>query len=167
MPKRPSPPRDLTLGFREAIGWHRASKGNGALTPMCLYENGPACWLHHLDPLGRPCAGELEAFHFLGRQRVRHALEALGFGAELVVLAEWDPRNAGPACTEHHRRFDCHATPALRIPVQALPLQTLGFILNWGLEIDAERKFDGDLDGVIEARIDQLEKHWGYQGAGV
>lgn len=65
----------------------------------------------------------------------------MGWVDDLVELAEWDPRNGGPGCTEHHRRFDSHATPELIVPADQLPAAVIDFIRDWGLEVEAERKF--------------------------
>jgi hypothetical protein len=108
------------------------------------------CWLKQFDPLSRPCEGPLQAFHFLGRQRIRNALFAAlpycgicagkGCGAcdldvlELTELAQWDPRNAGPACEMHHSRLDSHATPALVVFREKLPGSVEAFAADWGLE---------------------------------
>lgn len=165
--KRPTPPRHLTAGFHQAgLAWYSAGGVGG---PMRLHEDGPACWLWQFDPLERPCSGDLEVFHFIGRQRVRHALGAvwpdpLGFYEPLLAeemrecleLAEWDPRNAGPGCTGHHRRLDSHATPELKIPAEALPLHVLQFIADWGLESDAARRF-GNVEPIIVERLGPRE----------
>lgn len=121
------------------------------------------CWLAQHDPRRLPCTGRLERFHFIGRQRVKHALGALlptygyfpslpddsitqmmdGFDrGALLVLAEWDARNGGVACEGHHRRFDNHATPELVVPGDAVPGHVFEFLCDWGLELEAE-KFEG------------------------
>jgi hypothetical protein len=123
---------------------------------MRAYDGGPACWLAQFDHLGRPCSGELEVFHFLARKEIRRILrhclvtDLWANGAidpgdvdDLVELAEWDPRNAGPSCEGHHRRFDSHLTPELKVPLAALPWSTVLFICQWGFESEAERKFTG------------------------
>jgi hypothetical protein len=155
MAKRRTPPSYLTEQFREvAFAFYTSGGPQGAGTPLRLYEGGPACWLKQFDPLDRPCSGELEAFHFIGRQRIRSVLRhqlALGLETlglflredvdDLVELAEWDSRNGGPACTGHHRRFDSHATPALVLPAWVTPGPFREFIREWGLETEVERKF--------------------------
>lgn len=165
--RRPTPPTDLTEAFREtAIDWCRHNGATGPQLPMRLYDGGPSCWLWGFDPLERPCSGRLEAFHFISRQRIRRILDGLlptdvavdgGFIpidlSELITLAEWDPRNGGPGCSGHHRRFDSHATPELRVPAEALPRHTLRFIADWGLESAAAQKFTGDIDAVIDFRL--------------
>lgn len=64
---------------------------------------------------------------------------------ELIELAEWDPRNAGPGCVDHHRRFDglANAGPGSAITVyrETLPAHVEEFIADWGLDSEAERKF--------------------------
>lgn len=153
--RRPTPPRELTEAFREtafAYFTHHGPEVPGQ--PLRLYDGGPACWLKQFDPLDRPCSGDLEAFHFIGRQRVRNVLrrqlttDPLAAAAidafdidGLVELAEWDPRNAGPGCTGHHRRFDNHATPDLKLSAVVLPAPAREFVLDWGFEVEAERKF--------------------------
>lgn len=154
MSRRPTPPAELTEAFREqafTIFTHFGPEGAGQ--PLRLYDGGPACWLKQHDPLDRPCSGKLEAFHFVGRQRIRNVLrpllatDLLADGAidplvdDLVELAEWDPRSGGPGCTGHHRRFDNHATPDLKIPAVALPSPARAFVLDWGFEMEVERKF--------------------------
>lgn len=125
-----------------------------------IMTTGRPCWLAQHDPEERECEGKLEAFHFVGRQRVRNALGALlgkptAFGpiettawlmsnldpAELIQLAEWDPRNAGPGCEMHHRRLDAHRMPVLEVPYEALPQQVISFAEDWGLETSLEEKY--------------------------
>lgn len=106
------------------------------------FLNGkPCCWLAPHDPEGRPCAGKWEAFHFVGRQQIRNCATLRGIEQELLDLAEWDVRNGGLGCVEHHRRFDHHATPTIEVHASALPEWVVEFIFDWGLEIEAERKF--------------------------
>ena len=124
--------RDLQLAFHDHAGWYRNARGKRA------------CWLWQFDDRHHPCSGRLEAIHLLGRQRVRNRL--YGLEPELVAQAEWDSRNAALGCTHHHRRFDSHATPPLRVPVYALRREALDFVTDWGLESDAEAKFTGSLD---------------------
>jgi len=157
--KRPTPPPDLTEAFREqSLKFFTSVGPESRNMPMRLYDGGPACWLKQFDPLDRPCSGDLEAFHFIGRQQLRRALghqlttDAFADGAidaldvaDLVELAEWDPRNGGPGCTGHHRRFDSHSTPGLTLRVAVLPAFVFDFLADWGLESEAQRKFDGDL----------------------
>jgi hypothetical protein len=87
---------------------------------------------------GRPCEGKLQACHFLKRQRVRHALEALGFDRELIQLAEWDPRNGVPGCEMHHQRFDSQRMPPLAVPRHLVPVPVVDFTAAWGLETQLE-----------------------------
>ncbi len=155
MSRRRTPPAELTEAFREqafVLFTHFGPEAAGQ--PLRLYDGGPACWLKQHDPLDRPCSGTLEAFHFIGRQRIRNVLRLqlttglLADGAidpldvdDLVEQAEWDPRNGGPGCTGHHRRFDNHATPGLQITATALPGPVRAFVLDWGFELEVERKF--------------------------
>jgi hypothetical protein len=155
MSRRRTPPAELTEAFREqafVLFTHFGPEAAGQ--PLRLYDGGPACWLKQHDPLDRPCSGDLEAFHFFSRQRIRNILrpqlvtDLLTPGAidqlvvdDLVELAEWDPRNGGPDCTGHHRRLDNQATPGLKLPALAVPAQTRQFVLDWGLESEAERRF--------------------------
>lgn len=154
--KRRTPPSGLTNAFHRAgLSWYL----HGDQAPdhvLRLYDGGPACWLAQFDAFERPCSGELEAFHFIGRQRIRNVLRPLlltdlwADGAidpadvdDLVELAEWDPRNAGPGCEGHHRRFDSHLTPKLEVPLEALPFPAVLFVCEWGFDTEAERKFTG------------------------
>lgn len=165
--KRPTPPRHLTKAFHQAgLSWylHGDQAPDNALR---LHDGGPACWLAQFDEHERPCAGRLEVVHLIGRQRIRNILRPLlltdlwAEGAidsldvdDLVALAEWDPRNAAPGCEGHHRRFDSHATPALAIPLDALPEPVLDFIADWGFESEAERRFPASQAGAA-ARFQQ------------
>jgi hypothetical protein len=110
--------------------------------PMFI-DQRPVCWLAPFDPQRKPCGGgtKWEAFHYIGRQAVRNCPTLVGLDPELVELAEWDPRNAGLGCVEHHRRFDSHATPELSVPYETLPTEVVEFIADWGLESECERKF--------------------------
>lgn len=114
-----------------AAGWYRNPAGR------------TACWLWQFDDRHYDCAGRLEGIHLIGRQRLRNRL--YGVDPEIVKLIEWDSRNAAVGCTRHHRRFDSHATPELRVPAHALPRQALEFIVERGLESDAESKFTGNV----------------------
>lgn len=115
----------------------------------------PACFLAQHDPRRRPCEGRIERFHFVGRQRARHALalllpnrqelfaqigELVALGLDVIPLAEWDPRAGGLGCEGHHRRFDSHATPALIVPHHALPDHVIEWSIDYGLEAELERK---------------------------
>jgi hypothetical protein len=122
----------LRAQWISAAGWYRNPAGR------------IACWLWQFDDRHYDCAGRLEGIHLIGRQRLRNRL--YGVDPEIVKLIEWDPRNAAVGCTRHHRRFDSHATPGLRVPAHALPLQALEFIVERGLEIDAEDKFTGNVE---------------------
>lgn len=122
---------DLRLAFRVA----------GTIAP----RTGLAlpCWLRQFDERKRPCEGRIEAFHFIGRQRVRNRLLSLGFDSAdpAILLASWDPRNAGPGCVMHHRRLDGHATPDLTVFREQLPVDVLNFAEDWGLETDLEDRY--------------------------
>jgi hypothetical protein len=159
--KRPPAPKHLTEAFHQAgLSWYL----HGDQAPdhvLRLRDGGPACWLAQFDELDRPCSGRLEVVHLIGRQRIRNILRPLLLtdlwedGAidpvdvdDLVTLAEWDPRNAAPGCEGHHRRFDGHATPALVVPVSALPPDKLAFIGDWGFEVEAARRFAVPTNGV-------------------
>lgn len=105
------------------------------------YGPNPSCWLAEHDD--QPCSGPFERFHFIGRQRIRNALWPLLPEADrdrLIELAEWDDRNGGIASENHHRRFDGHMTPSLRISADVLPAHVLEFASDWGLELEIERK---------------------------
>lgn len=140
----------LRESFRDGVDEHEWPSG----LPLRL-DMSPGCWLASLDPEERPCSGRLERFHFIGRQRVEHALGALlppgwevyrAHGAwpdqgALILLAAWDSRNGGIACEHHHRRFGSHATPELAVPLDALPSHVHEFIEDWDLQLEAERRF--------------------------
>jgi hypothetical protein len=154
--RRRTPPKHLTEAFREEafVRFTHFGPEDGTGYPLRLYNGGPACWLKQFDPLDRACSGDLEACHLIGRQRIRNVLrgqlvtDIFATGAidvldvdDLVEQAEWDPRIAAPGCTGHHRRLDSHATPELKLPAQQLLAPHREFILEWGLESEAERKF--------------------------
>lgn len=124
--------RELRNAFHDHAGWYRNKRGR------------VACWLWQFDDRHMDCWGRLEAIHLIGRQRIRNRL--INLDADTLRTIEWDPRNAAVACTRHHRRFDSHATPTLRVPAHALPRQALAFISERGLEVDAEAKFTGNLN---------------------
>lgn len=171
MGKRRASPA-LTKAFIEGASWHRR-------------DGRPSCWLWMFDDLERPCSpGRLEGVHLISRQRIRNSLAPLlvpsdpgtaaspaallGWVDDIVEVAEWDPRNAALGCEEHHRRFDSQMTPRITVPIPALPLQMLAFILDWGLESEAERKFDSTgttLAEAIEIRSNLLTRYWGYEGS--
>lgn len=64
-----------------------------------------------------------------------------------IQTAEWDPRNSELGCELHHRRFDSHAVssraPKIVVPAFHLPEHADEFILDLGLEPEAERRFEG------------------------
>ena len=62
--------------------------------------------------------------------------------APVRLLAAWDPRNGGVGCEGHHRRYDSHLTPTLKLHAATLFDHTIDFIFDWGLESEAERRFD-------------------------
>lgn len=152
---KPKAPRWLTEAFADGVD----ERAEYEASPMKHRRIGgvPACWLAQHDPARRPCSGKLERFHFIPRQRVEHALGAMllwatfdnpddavdddSLARELVLLASWDPRNGGIACEHHHRRFDGHATPALRIAWDYLPDHVDEFAMDWGLTDQLERRF--------------------------
>ena len=113
--------------------------------PTQILGGQSACLLAVRDPLKRLCKGKWEAFHFIGRQAIRKSYALWGADPDLIALAEWDPRNGGPGCVEHHRRFDSHADAgpdsAIEIPAFLLPADVQEFIANWGLDAEAERRF--------------------------
>lgn len=162
MVRRLKPADWQTKQFHAAgLSWHRAG---GVRLPGGPLQEGdgpwrPSCWLWSLDPEERPCEGRLEVMHVLGRQRIRNALFAQlrdlpkAERDELICLAEWDPRNAAPGCTGHHRPYDNHMATGLKIPAEAVPLHTLYFALHWGLEHELQDKCEGNLALVIEERI--------------
>lgn len=164
MPKPKAPPW-LREAFRDGVDEHwvaQPCRGEERLSGVAA-----ECWLAQHDERQRPCSGPLERFHFITRQRVENALWALlpqwercpvcegdpscehcgGNPAfafprdDLILLAAWDPRNGGIACEGHHRRFDNHATPELRVPRETLPSHVVEFAEDWGLESELERRF--------------------------
>lgn len=151
--------RELQAAFHDGAGdWYRNPRGR------------IACWLWQFDDRHYDCAGRLEGIHLLKRQRVEERLayqldvpipllRGANKGASLrrvdpsvverihlIWLAAWDPRNAAVGCTRHHRRFDSQATPPLRVPAHALRREALDFVLERGLEVEAERKFTGNVE---------------------
>jgi hypothetical protein len=103
-----------------------------------------SCWFGTREGLSVDlCEGTIEGAHWLKRQRVRHALEALGFDRELIQLAEWDPRNGVPACEKHHQRFDSQRMPPLVVPRRLVPLHVVDFTAAWGLETQLEDRCPG------------------------
>lgn len=142
---RAKAPRWLTTAFAEGVVELAATR------PAPAYPGAVGrCWLAQHDERRRPCSGPFERFHFISRQRVRHALGALlPWGAagteewnhfsDLLQLAEWDPRNAEVGCEGHHRRFDSHLTPPLIVPYSALPARTIYFAFDWGIDDQLNR----------------------------
>lgn len=127
-------------GLQEAF--HRA--GMGMLYSPTFIDRRPCCFLAPFDAEHRPCGGrKWEAIHFIGRQQVRNCPTLHGLDPELIALAEWDARNAGLGCVNHHRPFDSHSTPGLVVCREKLPSEVEEFIADWGLEEEAERKFNG------------------------
>lgn len=153
---KPKAPAWLTTAFAEGVLELAPPR------PAPAYKGALGrCWLAQHDPRARPCVGPLERFHFISRQRVANALYPLlpshGPGADyqppdvkrpgvavpgIIMLAEWDCRNAGLGCEHHHRRYDSHLTPTLKLHPAALPDHAIDFIFDWGLESEAERRFD-------------------------
>lgn len=66
---KPKAPRWLTEAFRDGVDEREAV--------IAWDEPQSACWLAQFDPTEKPCEGRFERFHFVGRQRVEHALGAL------------------------------------------------------------------------------------------
>lgn len=132
-------PKELTGPFHKA----------GMLLPRIppFLDRVPCCWLAPFDPLHKPCGGGMkwEAFHFISKVEIRNCATLQGLDDELLELAQWDPRNAGPGCVNHHRRFDnlADAGPgsAIEVPRETLPDDVEDFIAEWGLDVEAERKF--------------------------
>jgi len=175
--RRSSPDKILTAHFRETAGRSYRYDGPDEGAPYFEPHNRAACWLKQHDPLDRPCSavtsgGRLEAVHLIGRQAIRRVLsQNLNTGyiwqedggidpndvEDLIELAEWDPRNSALGCTGHHRRLDDHATPEFVLGAEALPDDFLDFVLDWGLESEAERKFGGQVREVLERREIQRE----------
>jgi len=149
MAKKPRAPRELTETF-----WQGAMAGKA-------FWDREDCWLRKHDPRRLPCSqddSQLEAFHYVSRQRIRNVLGPLLLGsqpawsfglkqswpeivADLLQLAEWDARNAGAGCVHHHRRLDSHATPDLTVPYEALPKRVVEFAEDWGLESALEERY--------------------------
>lgn len=131
MARRPKPPEWLTRQFWEvtvfkAVGGREVDAG-------CYFSGVVG------DP--RPCEGRTQACHFLSRQQIRNGLWALGAEPELIVLAEWDPRNGVPGCEhEHHARFDNRRLPPLKVKIPRVPGRVVEFVKDWGLEPQLERR---------------------------
>lgn len=110
-------------------------------------DRKPCCWLAPFDPLRRGCDNgrRWEAFHFISKVEIRNCATLAGIDPELIELAQWDVRNAGPGCVNHHRRFDnlADAGPGSEITVLrgTLPIEVEEFIADWGLEREADDKF--------------------------
>jgi hypothetical protein len=157
---KPKPPRWLTQSFADGVDEQHPRWVGGARVIMHPRE---ACQLAQFDHRRRPCEGRLERAHLVPRQRVENAIwEALREAHiwrrqegvcdpclmfpwerdDLILLAAWDSRNAVIGCEGHHRRLDNHVTPELRIHAAALPDHAVEFIYDWGLESEAERRFD-------------------------
>jgi len=132
-------PKELTGPFHKA--------GMALPRVPSFIDQRPCCWLAPFDPLRNPCGGGMkwEAFHFISKVEIRNCATLAGIDDELLELAQWDPRNAGPACVNHHRRFDhlADAGPgsAIEVPRETLPPEVEEFIAEWGLDCEAERKF--------------------------
>jgi len=131
------PPRDVAEAF-----WQAAMRRE---RPVPFIAEAPACWLASFDPLERLCKGKWEAFHFFGKQELRNCPELRGLSPEELMLIEWDSRNAGPGCVEHHRRFDklADAGPGtdLVVPRSSLPADVEEFIAEYGIVSLASRRF--------------------------
>lgn len=129
------PPPELSEGFWLAAR-HRER-------PVPFIAGAPACWLAPFDPLKRLCKGKWEAFHFIGKQEIRNLPAFAGIlTPEDLMPMEWDPRNAGIGCVEHHRPFDSFTGgPRLVVPRAALQEDTEEFIFDYMLESIAERRF--------------------------
>lgn len=150
-------PRELTEAFRDGVDERESA---------AYFDDGitPVCWLAQFDKAQRPCEGRFERFHFIGRQRVEHALGSWLLGAvryewksfgefltpgeqqAICHLAAWDCRNGGIACELHHRKFDSHLvslpSEEIVVPRSALPEHVEEFAADWGLEDELEAKFE-------------------------
>lgn len=127
-----------------AAAFHKAAMTRPR-SPMFI-DQRPVCWLAPFDPLKRPCKGRWEAFHFFGKQEVRNSPALYGLeDPEQMMLIEYDDRNAGPGCVEHHRRLDKQADAGpetgIVVPRLALPWDVEEFIAEYGFEILAESRF--------------------------
>jgi hypothetical protein len=170
-------PRWLTESFRDGVD-DRAD--------LCC-ESGETveCWLAQFDKAQRPCEGRVERFHFIGRQRVEHALGALLPDAveltvsvselwrlaeeepdapvptqhvdwtEVIQAAAWDSRNGGIACEAHHRRFDSHLVP--------LPSEELLIPYSALPEHVLEFAADWGLEDELEAKFGRQEDLHGIE----
>lgn len=143
MTPKPKAPVWLREAFRDGVD--ERALFHGAREWRCN------CDLAQHDPLRRPCSGRMERFHFIPRQRVESALGEMLRGAavtrkdveEIQLVGAWDCRNGGLACEGHHRRFDHHLTPTLRIEARDVPRHVLDFTRERGLEIEFARRFLG------------------------
>lgn len=133
----------------------RAAFAAGVTERSIVEDRRPLrCWLADHDPLDLPCSEKLERFHFIPRQRARNDLALvlpLGYwregdgGPGILAVVEWDDRNGGIGCEQHHRRLDGQLGPKLVLPRGVIPARVEDFIADFGLEGEAERRF-ADLD---------------------
>lgn len=100
------------------------------------------CWFAQNLPDPGKCEGRSRAAHWIKRQRVRNALDAvmpLGHLVRLTIsAAEWDPRNGVPSCALHDERHDGQAMPPLVVPESLVPEAVWEFTADWGLETALE-----------------------------
>jgi len=103
------------------------------------------CWFAEYDD--RECSEEIQACHFINRQRICNYLWQMGLSRDLIELAEWDPRLAVPGCTEHHPRWDGHLAPLpseqLRVMREEVPAEVEEGVEDWGLETPLEERCPG------------------------
>ena len=106
--------------------------------------SGPAlpCWFS--EYWDHECSAEIQACHFIRRQRIENFLWKQGNDKEEIFLAAWDPRLAVPGCTEAHPRFDGHLvslpSEQLNIFREEVPAEVEEAALEWGLEIPLEER---------------------------
>lgn len=134
------------------------------MTAMGAKKPDAPHWLTHgfwIDPLVAPPKllppekdGIYEVAHAIRRQNVERVLafqlEELDDASELVLLAAWDPRAGWLVREDFHRRYDHHRYPYIYVDFDELPIETIEFIADWGLEAEAEGWFTGDIKTAFE-----------------
>jgi hypothetical protein len=94
---KPKAPRWLTEAFADGVV-DLVRQDHFDLLP----DRRPPCFLSYFDPDRRGCEGEFERFHFIGRQRVEHAL-----GVLMPAAGERCPWCSGRGCDPGNVLADC------------------------------------------------------------
>ncbi len=169
MARRPKPPEWLTGGFWEATVWKavgerlvaaecwfrhtygdpRECEGdiqgchfvNRRLVREALEVQIVACDLCEYGVLERRMTSDDEDYEEVECPACDGHGMPPEVKAELIMLAEWDPRNAVPGCKdEHHTRFDHKRVPILKVKAHRVPERVREFVADYGLEPQLERK---------------------------